>query len=484
MSAACLHAPVARARNTDDRLRQCPRSTDWIHKQPGLSSLRYPFASVESHRRAFDRAFHFRRNRIPFRPRGRANANPNGYGCFSVDVNKRGHIFGTTESAQVRRSIDGGAIFTSSTNLPGGNVQLVRISPHDNIFINGPAPFGTPPLYYSDSANNGTTFTQSANFPINKSITDIAFDNRDSMYVGTQNGLYTTSLPFNPATNIFSLNASNGPASITSFAKDECGFLYTTTYFGGISKSTIPLNTPLQSILTIPVNNATGIALTPTLTWTQKCLPDSFRLQIATDSLFSNLVLNQGNISGPAFALAAGILVGANKFYWRVAGINKAGVGNWSTANNFSTNSVISCPGGNSFYFTNLTGSIYQWQVNTGAGFIDLSDNINYAGTNSATLQLTAAPTNWYGYQYRCLTNSVGGNMYTLKFASYWKGTINTIYGNPLNWTCSTLPDANTDVYINNGTVLLNANAVCRTITLASGVMFTVNNGIDFVIIR
>ena len=186
-------------------------------------------------------------------------ANPNGYGCFSVDVNKRGHIFGTTEAAQVRRSIDGGSTFSSSINLPGGNVQLVRISPHDNIFINGPAPFGTPPLYYSDSVNNGTMFTQSANFPINKSITDIAFDNRDSMYVGTQNGLYTTSLPFNPASSVFSLNASNGPLSVTSFAKDECGFLYTTTYFAGISKSTVAVdNTNTCNVLPIKLIGFSG----------------------------------------------------------------------------------------------------------------------------------------------------------------------------------------------------------------------------------
>ena len=188
-----------------------------------------------------------------------APANPNGYGCFSVDVNKRGHIFGTTESAQVRRSIDGGATFTSSTNLPGGNVQLVRISPHDNIFINGPAPFATPPLYYSDSVNNGTTFTQSANFPVGKNITDIAFDNKDSMYVGTQNGLYTTSFPFNPATSIFSLNTSNGPASVTSFAKDKCGFLYTTTFFAGIAKSTIPVdNTSSCNVLPIKLIGFSG----------------------------------------------------------------------------------------------------------------------------------------------------------------------------------------------------------------------------------
>lgn len=169
-------------------------------------------------------------------------ANPNGYGCFSVDVNKLGHIFGTTELGQVRRSTDGGATFVSSTNLPGGNVHLVRISPHNNIFINGPPPFGTPPLYYSDSANNGTTFTQSAKFPVGKSITDIAFDNRDSMYVGTQGGLYTTSLPFNPATSTFTLNASNGLGAITGFAKDPCGYLYMSNIFAVILKTTVPVD--------------------------------------------------------------------------------------------------------------------------------------------------------------------------------------------------------------------------------------------------
>ncbi|MEP7236522.1 MAG: hypothetical protein ABI685_01610 [Ferruginibacter sp.] len=189
--------------------------------------------------------------------------NPSGYGCFSVDVNKRGHIFCTTELAQVRRSVDGGATFASSTNLQAGNVQLVRVSPHDDIFINGPAPFGTSPLYYSDSLNNGTTFTQAVNFPVvgsGKSITDIAFDNRDSMYVGTQNGLYTTSLPFNPATSIFSLNASNGPASVVSFAKDKCGFLYTTTYFGGVSKSTAPVdNTTACNVLPLTLLSFEGL---------------------------------------------------------------------------------------------------------------------------------------------------------------------------------------------------------------------------------
>ena len=171
-----------------------------------------------------------------------SNANPNGYGAFSVDVNKRNHVFATTESAQVRRSTDGGASFTSSTNLQGGNVQLVRISPHDNIFINGPAPYGTSPLFYSDSTNNGSTFTQATNFPAFKSITDIAYSNKDSIFVSTQSGLYTSKFPFNPATSIFSLNASAGIGSPNSLTKDKNGYLYMSYYYSGIIKSTLPID--------------------------------------------------------------------------------------------------------------------------------------------------------------------------------------------------------------------------------------------------
>ncbi len=186
-------------------------------------------------------------------------ANPNGYACFSVDVNKRGHIFGSTEQGQVRRSIDGGANFTSSTNLLPGNIGLVRTSPHDLVFCVGGTAYGTPSLSYSDSINNGSTFTQAANFPIGKNITDIAFDNRDSMYVGTQNGLYTTTLPFNPATNVFTLNASNGAAAVTSFTKDKCGYLYTSNFFAAIAKSTIAVdNTTACNVLPVTLLDFEG----------------------------------------------------------------------------------------------------------------------------------------------------------------------------------------------------------------------------------
>ncbi|MES2398089.1 MAG: PKD domain-containing protein [Bacteroidota bacterium] len=52
---------------------------------------------------------------------------------------------------------------------------------------------------------------------------------------------------------------------------------------------------------------------------------------------------------------------------------------------------------------TNLT---YQWQVNPGAGFSNLFNNISYNGVTTNTLNITAATTALNGYQYRCVVSS------------------------------------------------------------------------------
>ena len=71
---------------------------------------------------------------------------------------------------------------------------------------------------------------------------------------------------------------------------------------------------------------------------------------------------------------------------------------------------------------TLTTGDVeYRWQVNDGAGFIDITDNSIYAGSNSATsgvltagppvrntttLSLTNPPLGFNGYQYRCIISN------------------------------------------------------------------------------
>jgi hypothetical protein len=66
------------------------------------------------------------------------------------------------------------------------------------------------------------------------------------------------------------------------------------------------------------------------------------------------------------------------------------------------------CTGSNtSFSITADNATSYQWQVNTGSGFSNISGNSTYSGASSSTLTLTNASTAMSGYQYRCL---VGGS--------------------------------------------------------------------------
>jgi hypothetical protein len=66
-------------------------------------------------------------------------------------------------------------------------------------------------------------------------------------------------------------------------------------------------------------------------------------------------------------------------------------------------NNASICPyGDTSFTVVSANGTIYQWQVNTGSGFTDITNNTIYGGATTATLTLTDAPPSYNGYTYRC----------------------------------------------------------------------------------
>jgi hypothetical protein len=60
------------------------------------------------------------------------------------------------------------------------------------------------------------------------------------------------------------------------------------------------------------------------------------------------------------------------------------------------------CANSGSTLLSNISGTIYQWQLNTGTGFNNISDNSNYSGTNTNSLLLINIPLAWNNYQYRC----------------------------------------------------------------------------------
>ncbi len=66
---------------------------------------------------------------------------------------------------------------------------------------------------------------------------------------------------------------------------------------------------------------------------------------------------------------------------------------------------------------------------------------------------------------------------------NHWTGSVSSDWENPANWSCGKLPDANTDVVINSGTVVTNSNIVIRTFTINPTVAFTVGYDTNFTIL-
>lgn len=142
------------------------------------------------------------------------------------------------------------------------------------------------------------------------------------------------------------------------------------------------------------------------------------------------------------------------------------------------------CPNGNGSLVATNTGAVYQWQVNTGAGFTNLVNNSNYSGTNTPTLQLNTVPASWSGYQYRCFAGGTYSKITVLRFSNYRTGAVDNTWENPANWSCGTVPDNNTDVIINEGNIAINSDVVIRTLQLAPDAVLSVNTGYTLTVTR
>lgn len=70
------------------------------------------------------------------------------------------------------------------------------------------------------------------------------------------------------------------------------------------------------------------------------------------------------------------------------------------------------CAGSNTTFTVAATGSslAYQWQVNTGSGFGNLTNTAPYSGANTSTLTITGTPVTFNDYQYRVIITGACGN--------------------------------------------------------------------------
>ena len=98
--------------------------------------------------------------------------------------------------------------------------------------------------------------------------------------------------------------------------------------------------------------------------------------------------------------------------------------------------SATLCTGSNLTLTAAATGSgvNYQWQVNTGTGFTDVTNGGVYSGATTGTLLLTLPPATFNGYQYRCIGSVLCSGTTTISnVASLTLGNSTAILSDPKN---------------------------------------------------
>lgn len=108
----------------------------------------------------------------------------------------------------------------------------------------------------------------------------------------------------------------------------------------GVSNKTLGVTVnvvdkPGQVSLSGPANGASNVGLRPTFSWAAQSAASSYRIEVATDSGFSNIVAS-GTVSNGTNYQPSADLNAETTYYWRVRADNGCGQV-WSTTSNFIT---------------------------------------------------------------------------------------------------------------------------------------------------
>ncbi len=103
---------------------------------------------------------------------------------------------------------------------------------------------------------------------------------------------------------------------------------------GSFSFTTIAILPPAPELL-LPLDGALNEPLTTTLRWKSAEGAGNYRLQVARDSNFASIVLEDSAIGGTA--RAAGPFLESTRYFWRVRAVNRLGAGSWSQIRVFTT---------------------------------------------------------------------------------------------------------------------------------------------------
>ncbi len=93
----------------------------------------------------------------------------------------------------------------------------------------------------------------------------------------------------------------------------------------------------LEVTLQSPGNGSSVSSLQPILAWGCDEADARYRLQVASDSGFQNLIIDASDLSSPSYTIPSGNLTDSQSYYWRVTASKAGQTSAWSTLWSFQT---------------------------------------------------------------------------------------------------------------------------------------------------
>ena len=161
--------------------------------------------------------------------------------------------------------------------------------------------------------------------------------------------------------------------------------------------------------------------------WGTKGIVSLFHFQIAKDSLFSNIVIDEPGLKSSVFEDS---LENEMFYYWRVSNTNSSGTSDWSKISKFETTAPfikISSPNGGETVYADST-FIIRWADN-------ISDNVKIELLNSDSTYLlidnsTSTPTNAFLWN---VPDTLMGSDFKIKITSIMDSNLSSISNGPFS---------------------------------------------------
>lgn len=160
----------------------------------------------------------------------------------------------------------------------------------------------------------------------------------------------------------------------------------TSSFSSAFSFLTTSATIPAAPTLITPSSGATGVSVTPAFDWSDVSGATSFKLQVSLNNSFTSIIYDTTNIALSQITMPFP-LGNSTVHYWRVAAINGAGTGAFSSIFSFTT--VVAPPAtptlvspANGAIGIPLTANM-QWQAASGATSynIQIATDVNFVNT-------------------------------------------------------------------------------------------------------